>query len=130
MMQNELKFIGQISSPLKKLEDCPRQESEQAPGADLIVAEPYLRAMQELEAGMEVIVLTWLHQANRDMLVTKPRNNPNAPDTGIFATRSPDRPNPIGMHIVRIKSVKDNILKLDALEVLDGTPVIDIKPVF
>jgi len=129
-MRNELTFIGQVSSPLKKLEDCPRQESEQAPAAELIVFEPYLRAMQELEAGMEIIVLTWLHQANRETLVTKPRNNPKAPDTGIFATRSPDRPNPIGMHVVRIRSVEGNMLRLEALEVLDGTPVIDIKPVF
>ena len=129
-MQNELKFIGQILSSLKKIEDCPRQEREQAPEANLEVFEPYLRAMQELEPGMEVIVLTWLHQANRNALVTKPRNDPKAPDTGIFATRSPDRPNPIGLHVVKIKSIQGNLIRLDALEVLDGTPVIDIKPVW
>jgi L-fuculose-phosphate aldolase len=129
-MQHDLKFVGEISSPLKKLEDCPRQESEQAPEADLVVFEPYVRAMQELKAGMEIVILTWLHQANRETLVTKPRNNPNVPDTGIFSTRSPDRPNPLGMHMVRIKSIKKNVIKLEALEVLDGTPVVDIKPVF
>jgi tRNA-Thr(GGU) m(6)t(6)A37 methyltransferase TsaA len=129
-MQPVLKFIGSIQSPLKKLEDCPRQENEEAPAASILIYPEFIEGIKDIKAGTELLLFTWLHQADRIVLQTKPRNDPNAPDTGIFSTRSPDRPNPIGMHKVKIISNDGEILKVAALEALDETPVIDIKPIW
>lgn len=128
-MTDFIKFIGSVSSPLRRLEDCPRQEREQAPAAVLVISDEYEKAVRDLEVGMEIVVLTWFHKASRETQVTKPRNDPKAPDTGVFATRSPDRPNPIGLHVVSITAIDKNNITVNALEALDGTPVIDIKPV-
>jgi tRNA-Thr(GGU) m(6)t(6)A37 methyltransferase TsaA len=126
-----LTFIGHVHSPLKDLNDCPRQENEGAPSVTLNIFPEYREALSGLHAGASIIVLTWLHRANRATLSTHPRNNPDAPLTGVFATRSPDRPNPIGMHTTTITSIsEDGVLTLAHLEVLDGTPVVDIKPVW
>ena len=110
--------------------DCPLQESEGAPVGILRIEEKYLKAMSGLTRGSKVILVTWLHKSNRNTLTTKPRNNPNAKTTGVFATRSLDRPNPIGLHEAEILSISPNgEIIVSKLEVLDGTPLIDIKPV-
>lgn len=128
---NSIKFIGKIHSPLKDLSECPLQEDEDAPEVLVQINKEFRQAMTGLNAGSKVILLTWLHKANRQTLTTKPRNNPKAKTTGVFATRSPDRPNPIGFHIAEILDVTDNgEIKISNLEVIDGTPLIDIKPYF
>ena len=86
-------------------------------------------AIEDLAAGDEILVLTWLHRARRDQLVTRPRNDPSRANQGVFATRSPDRPNPIGLHRVTIHAITDGRLRVGPCEAVDGTPVIDIKPV-
>ncbi|HEX2628323.1 MAG TPA: tRNA (N6-threonylcarbamoyladenosine(37)-N6)-methyltransferase TrmO [Chitinophagaceae bacterium] len=129
-MDTSIKIIGTIHSPLKKLEDCPRQENEQAPPATIIIDPTFIQGIKDIKAGSEILLFTWLHKADRKVIQTKPRNDPDAPDTGVFSTRSPDRPNPIGMHKVKVMAVENNIIKLVALEALDQTPVIDIKPIW
>lgn len=125
-----VKFIGTIRSSLKNLSDCPRQESEGAPQAVVCINDELLAAVDGLTVGSSMLLFTWLHEANRETLTTRPRNNPNAPLTGVFATRSPDRPNPIGLHVVEILEINKGEIRVSNLEVLDGTPVIDIKPVW
>jgi len=85
--------------------------------------------VRDLKPGTDVIVLTWLHQADRDVLSTRPRSDPNNPIHGVFSTRSPDRPNPIGLHRVHLIDIHGNRIRVRDLEAIDGTPVIDIKPV-
>jgi tRNA-Thr(GGU) m(6)t(6)A37 methyltransferase TsaA len=127
---DNIQFIGFVASPLKSLADCPRQEAEGAPPASIRIKPEFQSALSGLKVGSQLWVFTWLHQSNRSTLKTKPRNNPKARLTGVFATRSPDRPNPIGMHRVEILAMsKSGKLKVSNLEVLDGTPVVDIKPV-
>lgn len=126
---DKLEFIGHISSPLKKIGDCPLQEDEGAPEVSIRISLKYQQALLGLRPGSKVLLLTWLHKANRETLTTKPRNNPNAPTTGVFATRSPDRPNPIGIHAVEVLAIAGGELKISNLEVIDGTPLIDIKPI-
>lgn len=124
-----VEFIGTVHTPLKQIGDCPLQESEGAPVGIVRIDEKYLNALSGLTRGAKVILLTWLHRSDRNTLTTKPRNNPNAKTMGVFATRSPDRPNPIGIHEAEILSISSNgEIILSNLEVLDGTPLIDIKP--
>ena len=124
-------FIGTVHSGLKKLEDCPRQEKENAPEATVEVFSEFTEAAESIKEGDEMILFTWLHEADRSVLKTRPRNNNNLPLTGVFSTRSPDRPNPIGIHIVTITAIiNSNQFKVSNLEVLDVTPLIDIKPHF
>lgn len=125
---DQVRFIGKVHSSLKHLRDCPLQESEGAPVADIEIFNEYLGGISHLRPGDNLIVLTWLHLADRSVLSTRPRNDPKAPVTGVFATRSPDRPNPIGIHYVKVISLNNGMLKVSGLEVLDQTPVIDIKP--
>jgi len=128
-MEN-LKIIGTIHSPLKNIGDCPLQEREGAPQAKISIEKNYLPAISGLQAGSKVLLLTWLHKADRTTLTTKPRNDPHAKTTGVFATRSPDRPNPIGFHVSEILEIsKEGEITVSNLEVIDGTPLIDIKPV-
>src|SRR5262249_50266270 len=110
-------------------QDAPRQGGEGAPDAWIEVEAFAVPALEGLEAGDDIIVLTWFHQARREVLKTHPRSDPRIPLTGIFATRSPDRPNPIRMHPVTIRIIKDGRLLVGPIEAIDGTPVIDIKPV-
>jgi tRNA-Thr(GGU) m(6)t(6)A37 methyltransferase TsaA len=122
--------IGIIHSSLKKLEDCPRQESHDAPQATIEIFAGYLEGIKDIKPGMEFILLTWLDRADRTVLATTPRGNPEAGLTGVFSTRSPARPNPIGIHQVKVTAIRDkNKMQVSALEVLDQTPLIDIKPV-
>ena len=127
-MEPTLKFIGRVHSELKKLEDCPRQESEAAPKASIEIYPEFLEAARDIKKGSKLLLLSWLHHGDRNELETRPRNNPDAPLTGIFSTRSPNRPNPIGIHEVEVISIEKGVIRVSALEVLDQTPIIDIKP--
>ncbi|MBS1520669.1 MAG: tRNA (N6-threonylcarbamoyladenosine(37)-N6)-methyltransferase TrmO [Bacteroidetes bacterium] len=129
-MNTILQYIGTISSKLKNIDDCPRQADENAPEASIIVYPEFAEGVKDIKPGDEILLLTWLHMGDRTVLQTRPRNNPNAPLTGIFSTRSPDRPNPVGIHSVKVISITDGKIKVDSLEVLDQTPVIDIKPIW
>ena len=105
------------------------QGPEGAPDAWLEVESFAREAMDGLRAGDEIIVITWLHESDRDVLKVHPRSDPNRPLTGVFATRSPDRPNPLGLHPVTIRRITGNRLRIGPIEAIDGTPVVDIKPV-
>ena len=124
-----LKPIGTIRSVLKDRSKAPMQGSEGAPDAWIDVHPSVVDALDGLAAGDQIIVLTWLHRAHRDVLKVHPRSDPQRRLTGVFATRSPDRPNPIGLHEVTLRKVVKNRLRVGPIEAIDGTPVIDIKPV-
>ena len=124
-----LRPIGMIRSTIKTRAEAPKQGAEGAPDAWLEVNESVAEGLDGLARGDELIVLTWLHRANREVLKVHPRSDPQRPLTGVFATRSPDRPNPIGLHQVTVREVKGNRLRIGPIEVIDGTLVIDIKPV-
>ena len=122
--------IGSIRSVLKRRADAPRQGSEGGPDAWLDVMPEVADGLQGITAGDEIILLTWLHKSQRsNILKTHPRSDKSQPLTGVFATRSPDRPNPIGLHRVTVLEIAGNRLRIGPLEAIDGTPVIDIKPV-
>ncbi len=125
----DVRPIGAVESPLVDLADAPRQGDEGAPEAWLVIDPALSLAMRDLAVGQHVVVLTWLDRARRDVLVTRPRDDPNRAEEGIFSTRSPDRPNPIGLHEVTIVAIDRSRLKVRPLEAIDGTPVLDIKPV-
>ena len=125
----ELRAIGSVSSPLADREAAPKQGDEGAPEATIEIGTGFEPALQGIGAGDEVLVLTWLDQADRSVLFTHPRDDRSRPEIGVFATRSPDRPNPIGLHRVRVLEVDGGRLRVDALEAIDGTPVLDLKPV-
>jgi tRNA-Thr(GGU) m(6)t(6)A37 methyltransferase TsaA len=126
---NTITFIGKINSSLKTLEDCPLQESENAPDASITIFPEFIAGIKDLKPNSEVLLLTWLHEADRSVIECIPRRNYGAPKIGVFSTRSPDRPNPIGIHQVTVTSIADGLIKISNLEVLDQTPLIDIKPV-
>ena len=125
----ELQVIGRVRSPLRDPADAPRQGDEGAPRAQLVLDPQVLPGLDGLRVGEELLVLTWLHRARRDVLRTRPRNDPNRPEQGVFTTRSPDRPNPLGLHRVRVLAFDGNAVEVDGLEAVDGTPVVDLKPV-
>jgi tRNA-Thr(GGU) m(6)t(6)A37 methyltransferase TsaA len=120
--------IGLVESPLVDRESAPRQGDEGAPDAWIAVDHEFREAMRDLAAGADVIVLTWLDRADRGVLSVHPRSDPGRPLQGVFTTRSPDRPNPIGLHRVRILDVEATRIQVEGLEALDRTPVLDIKP--
>lgn len=124
-----LRAIGTIHSPLRELADAPRQGNEGAPDAWVELHPSVSRGLSLLNVGDEILVITWLHRANRETLQVHPRSDPTAPLTGVFATRSPDRPNPVGLHPVTVRAIAENRLLVGPLEAIDGTPVVDIKPV-
>ncbi len=121
--------IGVIRSTLTNRHGAPRQGNEGAPDAWLEVNEDVARGLRDISAGDDVILITFLHQAKRDVLELHPRGEPERPLTGVFNTRAPDRPNPLGLHRVRVLEVDGHRLKVGPLEAIDGTPVVDIKPV-
>jgi len=120
--------IGFVRSELTRLEEAPMQGDEGAPEAWLELTPQAAPGLLGIQAGDELIVLTWLHLAERDVLQVHPRGNLNRPLTGVFATRSPDRPNPIGLHRVSVLEVSEQKLRVAPLEAIDGTPIVDIKP--
>ena len=121
--------IGWVESPLTDRAQAPRQGDEGAPDAWLVFQPEVAEGLRDLAPGAEILVLTWLDRADRNVLRTIPRGDPRNPMTGVFSTRSPDRPNPIGLHRVRVIAVDGLRVQVDHLEVLDGTPVIDVKAV-
>ena len=121
--------IGVIQSSLRTRREAPKQGSEGAPEAWLEVAPEFVRGLKGVVAGNEMIVITWLHRSRRDVLEVHPRWDKHLPLTGVFATRSPDRPNPLGLHRVRVIEVVGTRLRIGPIEAIDGTPVVDVKPV-
>jgi len=120
--------VGVVESPLTERSAAPKQGFEGAPDAWLVFDERVAEAMQDLRVGDHVIVLTWLDRADRDVLTTRPRDDAANPLTGVFSTRSPDRPNPIGLHRVEVLAVDGHRVQVSQLEALDGTPIVDVKP--
>src|SRR5262245_10549537 len=129
MPEYSLRPVGFVRSPLRNLGDAPKLGSEGAPDAWLEISPDVSDGLQGLSAGDEVIVLTWLHQADREVLQVHPRGDPARQLTGVFATRSPDRPNPVGLHRVTVRHVNKNWVMVGPIEAINGTPVIDLKPV-
>ena len=124
----ELRPVGVIRSAIKKRSEAPKQGSEGAPDAWLEIYGFAAEALDGIAAGDELVVLTWLHEGRRDVLKVRPRSDPARRLTGVFATRSPDRPNPLGLHRVTVREIEKNRLRIGPIEVIDGTPVVDIKP--
>ena len=124
-----LRTVGVIRSELKTRRDSPRQGSEGAPDAWLEVRAFAAPALDGLAEGDEIVVVTWLHRSRRDVLKVHPRGDPENPLTGVFATRSPDRPNPLGLHRATVRRIEKRRLRIGPIEAIDGTPVVDIKPV-
>ena len=129
MTDRDLRPIGHVESPLTDPGDAPKQGSEGAPGAWLVIEPPLLDALDGIEPGDRVIVLTWLHRARRDVLQVHPRDDARNPLRGVFSTRSADRPNPIGLHEVEVLAIEGGRVLVSPLEAVDGTPVLDVKPV-
>jgi len=125
----ELRPVGVIRSVLKARKAAPKQGREGAPDAWLEVYPWAAEALQGVGPGDELIVITWLHEAKRDVLRVHPRSDPRKPLAGVFGTRSPDRPNPLGLHPVVVYEVEGSRLRVGPIEAIDGTPVVDIKPV-
>ena len=125
----EIVPVGWVKSPLTEMARAPRQADEGAPPAWLVFEAAIADAIRDLRPGTEILVLTWLDRADRSVLLTIPRGDPRNPMTGVFSTRSPDRPNPIGLHRVPVIAVQGLRVQVGSLEALDGTPVIDVKPV-
>ncbi|HEY7595797.1 MAG TPA: tRNA (N6-threonylcarbamoyladenosine(37)-N6)-methyltransferase TrmO [Actinophytocola sp.] len=124
-----LRAIGRVESPLRDKADAPRQGDEGAPDAWLVFEPGVAAGLRDLVPGTPMLVFTWLDRADRDVLVTHPRDDLSRPPTGVFSTRSPDRPNPIGLHLVDVLEIDGLRVRVRNLEALDGTPVVDLKPV-
>lgn len=125
----EVRPIGRVESALVEIADAPNQGDRGAPDAWLVINADVREGIRDLEVGTEVLVLTWLHRSRRDELATRPGDDPTSRELGVFSTRSPARPNPVGLHRVTILAVQDDRLRVRPLEAIDGTPVVDIKPV-
>ena len=124
-----LRPVGVVRSGLTRVEMAPMQGSEGAPEAWVEIASEFVEALRGVSRGDELILLTWLHLSRRDVLEVYPRDDRTKPLTSVFATRSPDRPNPIGLHRVRVLDVEPARLRVWPLEAIDGTPIVDVKPV-
>lgn len=120
--------IGWVESPLVDRADAPKQGDEGAPDAWVRFRPEVAEGLRDIAPGDRLVLLTWLDRADRDVLVVHPRGDPSRPPAGVFSTRSPDRPNPIGLHPVRVLAVEPGRLRVSDLEAVDGTPVIDCKP--
>jgi tRNA-Thr(GGU) m(6)t(6)A37 methyltransferase TsaA len=125
-----LRPVGIVRSSLSSREGCPKQGWEGAPDAWLEIFPAFTDALDGIAVGSDILILTWLHKGRRDLLKVHPRGNPDEPLRGVFATRSPDRPNPIGLHRVEVLEIQESDrIRVGPLEALDGTPVIDMKPI-
>ncbi|MEH0846314.1 tRNA (N6-threonylcarbamoyladenosine(37)-N6)-methyltransferase TrmO [Micromonospora sp. CPCC 205711] len=125
----ELRPVGRVESPLTDLDRAPKQGDEGAPEAWLVFTPAVAAGLRDLRPGADMLVLTWLDRADRDVLAVHPRGDRSRPETGVFSTRSPHRPNPIGLHRVRVLAVDGLRVRVADLEAVDGTPVLDVKPV-
>jgi tRNA-Thr(GGU) m(6)t(6)A37 methyltransferase TsaA len=124
-----LNAVGVVRSPLSRREDAPRQGSEGAPDAVVVLEPSFAGALQGIRVGDQLVLVTWLHEADRSIQQVHPRDEEWRPLTGVFATRSSDRPNPLGLHEVTVLGIEGLELTVGPLEAIDGTPVVDIKPV-
>lgn len=124
-----LRVIGRVESPLRRRADAPKQGDEGGAEALLRFDPAVADGLRDLVPGTEVLLLTWLDRADRAVLRVHPRDDPRIGETGVFSTRSPDRPNPIGLHPVRVLAVDGTTVRVADLEALDGTPIVDVKPV-
>jgi tRNA-Thr(GGU) m(6)t(6)A37 methyltransferase TsaA len=125
----ELRPIGRISSKITARAQAPRQGDEGGVDAWILFDHGVIEALDGIESGDDILVVTWLHEASRDVLKVHPRSEVSNPLTGVFATRSPDRPNPLGLHRVTVKERRRDRLLVGPIEAIDGTPVVDVKPV-
>jgi tRNA-Thr(GGU) m(6)t(6)A37 methyltransferase TsaA len=121
--------IGRVESPLADRATAPKQGDEGSPEAWLVFEERVAAGLADVAPGAELLLLTWLDRAARDVLLVHPRDDISRPQTGVFSTRSPDRPNPIGLHRITVLAVEGRRMRVAGLEALDGTPIVDIKPV-
>jgi tRNA-Thr(GGU) m(6)t(6)A37 methyltransferase TsaA len=128
MTSFELKAIGRVESPLTDPASAPRQADEGAPPAWLAFDPAMREGLRSLRPGDEVLLLTWLDRARRDVLSVHPRGDLSRDEEGVFSTRSPDRPNPVGLHRVTITAIDGVRLRVRSLEAIDGTPIVDLKP--
>lgn len=124
-----LREVGKVESPLTDPAYAPKQGDEGAPEASIVFDPGVASALDGIRVGGEILVLTWLHRADRDILRVHPRGDAARPQQGVFSTRSPHRPNPIGLHQVEVVAIEDDRLRVRNLEAIDGTPVLDVKPV-
>lgn len=129
MNELELRPIGAISSELRDPAAAPKQGTEGAPDAWLELHPRAVEGLQGISVGDELLVITWFHRARRDVLRVHPRDDARNPLTGVFLTRSADRPNPLGIHPVVVRAIEGNRLRIGPIEAIDGTPVVDLKPV-
>jgi tRNA-Thr(GGU) m(6)t(6)A37 methyltransferase TsaA len=125
----EARVIGRVESSLRDVASAPRQADEGAPEAWLAFAPDVRAGLASLRVGDAIVVLTWLDRARRDVLRVHPRGDPSRAEEGVFSTRSPHRPNPIGLHEVEITAIEDGRVRVRHLEAIDGTPILDVKPV-
>jgi tRNA-Thr(GGU) m(6)t(6)A37 methyltransferase TsaA len=123
-----LRQIGHVQSPITDPAAAPCQGDEGAPDCWLVFDSDMRQALEGVQAGTDIVVITWLHLANRDVRQVHPRGDPDRPLQGVFATRSPDRPNPLGLHTVKVLAVDDLRVRVQGLEAVDGTPIVDVKP--
>jgi tRNA-Thr(GGU) m(6)t(6)A37 methyltransferase TsaA len=126
-MEYSLRPIGHLRSALRDLEAAPRQGNEGGPDAWLEIEPALAIALRGVATGDDLIVITWLHRAKRDVLEVHPRGDPAVPLAGVFATRSPHRPNPLGLHRVTVREIAGSRLRVGPIEAIDGTPVVDVK---
>jgi len=129
MTSYQVRPVARVESSLTDRSTAPRQGDEGAPPARVVFAPEYHPAAADLRPGDRLVLLTWLHEADRDVQTVHPRSDPGRPREGVFSTRSPDRPNPIGLHTVTVTAVENGALTVTGLEAIDGTPVLDVKPV-
>jgi tRNA-Thr(GGU) m(6)t(6)A37 methyltransferase TsaA len=127
--QFQLTLVGRVESSLTDLDSAPNQGDEGAPSAWLVFEPHVLDALDGIQPGDEVILLTWLDRARRDVLRVHPRGDVSRPQQGVFSTRSPARPNPIGLHRVEVETIEGKRMRVRNLEAIDGTPIVDVKPV-
>jgi tRNA-Thr(GGU) m(6)t(6)A37 methyltransferase TsaA len=124
----EIRSIGRVSSSLRTLDAAPRQADEGAPEAWLVFEPEAIEGLRNIRAGDDLILITWLDRARRDVLTVHPRGDASRPPEGVFSTRSPHRPNPLGLHEVNVTAVESGRLQVRSLEAIDGTPIVDVKP--
>jgi tRNA-Thr(GGU) m(6)t(6)A37 methyltransferase TsaA len=124
-----LRPVGTVESPLTDAASAPKQGDEGAPDAWLVFEPAVAEALESVRVGDEIIVITWLDRARRDVLRVHPRGDTTRPEQGVFSTRSPHRPNPLGLHRVEVAAIEGTRVRVRGLEALDGTPIVDVKPV-
>ena len=129
MTSYDVRPVGVVKSPLTDRSTAPKQGDEGAPPAQVVFDPEFHPAAADLRPGDRLVLLTWFHEADRAVQAVLPRGDPDRPSTGVFSTRSPDRPNPIGLHTVTVTAVENGALTVTGLEAIDGTPVLDVKPV-